>query len=93
MALGYLGHVASHGMDWEAPSTKLAALMNGDPDWQKLADALRIRYLFWGHNEEETYENSLQPWKQSTRLVASGDWGAIYDLRFAPASAAGPPAE
>jgi hypothetical protein len=86
MVLGYLGHVASHGLDWEAPAGKLDALMRGNSDWRSLAGELHVRYLFWGRNEEETYQDSEQPWRAEAQRVSSGDWGAIYDLQT-PSSA------
>jgi len=91
MVLGYLGHVHSHGLDWQEPSAKLDALMNGDSDWPHLAEELGARYLFWGHNEEDAYKDSDQPWKKTARVVASGDWGTIYDLRTAATSPGLPP--
>ena len=87
MVLGYEGHVRSHGLDWDEPAGKLKALMNGDEHWQALAAELGVRYLFWGWRESEEYQDSSQPWRKSTRLVASGEWGAIYDLRSAPTAA------
>jgi len=91
MVLGYIGHVHSHGLAWEEPSTKLDALMNGEDGWRAIADELGARYLFWGREENEKYNDSPQPWRQTTRLVASGDWGAIYDLHSPPAAPAGLP--
>jgi hypothetical protein len=84
MVLGYLGHVASHGLAWEEPAMKLEALMKGDDPWRTLASELGARFLFWGRNEDETYPASTQPWRESTRVVASGEWGTIYDLQSAP---------
>jgi len=81
MAMGYLGHVSSHGLDYAPVAAKLDALMNGDPAWRTLADELQVRYLFWGTNEDEVYPNSEQPWKEETLRIAFGDWGAIYDLQ------------
>jgi hypothetical protein len=91
MVLGYLGHVDSHGLAWQAPAAKLQALMNGDEAWRPLAVELEASYLFWGHNEEETYPDSTQPWREAARRVASGEWGTIYDLHSPPPSPAGPP--
>jgi hypothetical protein len=88
MVLGYEGHVVSHGLAWAEFAPKLTALMNGDEGWQDLAAELGARYLFWGPNEEEAYKDSAQPWRQSALLVASGDWGAIYDLLSPPATPA-----
>jgi hypothetical protein len=86
MTLGYLGHVASHGLAWEAPAMQLQALMNGEDAWREHAEELGARYLFWGRIEEETYPDSTQPWRATTRRVASGEWGAIYDLQSPPAA-------
>jgi hypothetical protein len=80
MVLGYLGHVHSHGLAWEQPAADLDSLLNGEENWRQLADKLDARYLFWGPIEEEKYKDSPQPWKKTTRTVASGDWGTIYDL-------------
>jgi hypothetical protein len=81
MVLGYLGHVSSHGLDWQTPSLKLESLMQGDENWRALAEELHARYLFWGRAEEEAYPNSTQPWKDEVQRVAFGDWGALYDLK------------
>lgn len=80
VALGYTGHAWSHGLDWARPAARVDALMNGDSDWRQAATELKVRYLFWGSEEQEHYKTSTQPWKESTRLFAEGDWGTLYDL-------------
>ncbi len=80
LALGYTGHAWSHGLDWARPAARVDALMNGDSDWREAAAELDVRYVFWGGEEREHYQDSTQPWKDSARLVADGEWGAIYDL-------------
>jgi len=84
MALGYLGHVASHGLPWQEPAGKVDAVMRGAENWRELADQLGCRYLFWGRYEQEAYPDSTEPWRETAALVALGDWGEIYDLRTAP---------
>jgi hypothetical protein len=79
MALGYPGHLWSHGLPYREAETHLDALMNGEPDWRAHAAALGVRYLFFGPREAEHYPESAQPWESEARLVASGAWGAIYD--------------
>jgi len=83
MALGYPGHVSSHGLDWEKAGREVTSLMNGEPDWRQCAADLQVRYLFWGRPEGdcEDYRISSEPWKDECRLVASGMWGDIYDLQ------------
>ncbi len=93
MALGYLGHVASHGLAWQEPSAKADALMRGRGDWRALAEQLGCRYLFWGRYEQEAYQDSTEPWREAAVLVALGDWGEIYDLRSAPKISAPPAPE
>ncbi len=84
MALGYTGHVHSHGLAWQEPAVKVDALMRGAAGWRELAAQLGCRYLFWGRFEQEAYPDSTEPWRESAALVALGDWGEIYDLHTAP---------
>jgi hypothetical protein len=88
VALGYAGHVWSHGLPWQKPAARLEALMKGTPQWREHATALDVRYLFWGAEERANYPDSAQPWRSDAGLVASGGWGEIYDLA-SPASPAG----
>jgi hypothetical protein len=80
MVLGYPGHLWTQGFDYSKTYEKLQALMQGPPNWQELARSLRARYLFWGREEKSNYATSKRPWEREAALVASGDWGAIYDL-------------
>jgi hypothetical protein len=77
---GYLGHLWSHGIDYKHQIERLSALLKGRPDWREAARELRVRYVFWGEPERNDYADSRQPWKKECPLVASGDWGEIYDL-------------
>jgi hypothetical protein len=80
MVLGYPGHLWTQGFDYSKTYDKLQALMQGPPNWKELARSLRARYLFWGREEKSNYATSKRPWEREAALVASGDWGAIYDL-------------
>ena len=78
--LGYPGHLWTEGFDYGDANNRLTALMNGAPNWREMAKGLRVRYVFWGQDEKTNYQTSSRPWENSAFLVASGDWGAIYDL-------------
>jgi hypothetical protein len=80
VVLGYAGHLWTEGINYENESARLSTLMLGQNGWQEAAQALRVRYIFWGRDEMTKYPASTRPWENTTRLVASGDWGAIYDL-------------
>ncbi len=80
VVLGYPGHLWTEGFDYDAPNRQLTALMRGAPNWQEAAKALGVRYIFWGRDETANYQGSTRPWEKAARRIASGDWGAIYDL-------------
>ncbi len=78
--LGYPGHLWTQGFDYGKVNDQLTALMNGAPNWRQLAHGLKTRYLFWGREEKTNYTTSSRPWERQMTPVASGSWGAIYDL-------------
>jgi hypothetical protein len=80
VVLGYPGHLWTQGFDYNDANNKLTALMRGAPNWREAAKSLGVRYIFWGRDETANYQGSSHPWETTTRRVASGDWGAIYDL-------------
>jgi hypothetical protein len=55
-------------------------LMNGVETWREIARRLQVHYIFWGREETTNYAQSKRPWEKSAALIASGSWGAIYDL-------------
>jgi len=81
VVLGYPGHLWTQGFDYHEEETELAHLMRGDVGWKQSADALRVRYIFWGREEQLNYPGSQKPWEQSLAKVASGPWGSIYDMQ------------
>jgi hypothetical protein len=80
VVLGYPGHLWTEGFDYNEPNRQLTALMRGAPNWREAAQALGVRYIFWGRDETTNYQWSSRPWETTARRIASGDWGAIYDL-------------
>jgi len=80
VVLGYPGHLWTEGLDYGKANDQLTALMNGAANWREAAKALGVRYIFWGQDEKTNYQSSRRPWETTAFLVASGDWGSIYDL-------------
>lgn len=80
VVLGYPGHLWTEGFDYDNPNRQLTALMRGAPNWREAAQSLGVRYIFWGRDETTNYQGSSRPWETTARPIASGDWGAIYDL-------------
>ena len=63
MAMGYEGHVWSHGYDSIARQAKVLALLGGSEEWRQIATELGVRYVFWGREEKAELPESTQPWK------------------------------
>lgn len=80
VVLGYPGHLWTQGFDYNNANNKLTALMRGAPNWREIAQSLGVRYIFWGRDETANYQGSTHPWETTAPRVASGDWGAIYDV-------------
>jgi hypothetical protein len=83
VALGYPGHLWTQGFNYDEAYAKLGQLMNGEPDWRETARYLGVRYIFWGREEKLNYPTSKRSWEQTAPVLASGKWGAIYDLESA----------
>ena len=81
---GYSGHAWSHGLQWRDRLADVEKILNGEENWERTADSPGARYLFWGREESGQFRESPQPWRERARLVAEGEWGAIYDLKTAP---------
>ncbi len=88
LAVGYGGHLWSHGIAAGGLERDLARLMNGEPGWPEAARALGVRAVFWGPREEQAFPSSSRPWEQTAPLVASGTWGRLFRLDRRPSEAA-----
>ena len=80
VAMGFPGHIFSHGIGSPERDRKVDDLMKGHADWRQLTQTLNVRYMFWGEMERENYKDSNQPWTTACDKIASGEWGDIYDL-------------
>jgi len=92
VVMGYPGHLWTQGFDdYGKTNELLARLMQGTNDWRDLARTLHVRYIYWGREEKTNYQTSTKPWEKTAALVASGTWGAIYDLDQGPVPGQTPP--
>ena len=89
VVLGYPGHLWTQGFKYESIYAQLGGLMEGTGDWRATARHLRVRYIFWGREENANYPTSTRPWERTATAVSSGNWGAIYDLESEPGPNAG----
>jgi hypothetical protein len=80
MAMGYDGHLWSHGLDFTERKAAVQRILRGEPGWRETARELGVRWLFWGDLEEQEYPESTKPWQTECRKHAGGTWGVLYDL-------------
>lgn len=80
VVLGYGGHLWSHGIDPTPVKEGLEALMLGEPGWREEARNVDARLLFWGWRERAAFSGSSRPWEAGPAPLATGPWGAIYEL-------------
>jgi hypothetical protein len=81
VVLGYPGHLWTQGFEnYRELEIRLSQLMNGAENWREIARRLQVRYIFWGREETANYAESKRPWEKTAPLIASGNWGAIYDV-------------
>ncbi len=94
VALGYPGHLWTQGFNDHADyENRLTNLMMGRENWQEEAQALDVRYIFWGREEvsnyekkEEEGETSRKPWEHLLAPIYKGPWCTIYDLQQLPSA-------
>jgi hypothetical protein len=85
MAMGFEGHLWSHGYDIAKRKRLVERVLLRDHEWQLAAKELDAKWLFWGQNERSQY---LKNWESSPRtesakpvIPAISDCGVlIYDL-------------
>jgi hypothetical protein len=91
VVLGYPGHLWTQGFDYHEEEAKLSRLMRGEADWRRMAEELRVNYIFWGREEQTNYPMSARPWEQVLPKIGSGPWGTIYafDQKATPSDTGG----
>ncbi len=80
LALGYIGHLQSHGLHYQPQVRMLDSLMDGADSWRQDAAELGVRYLYFGPQERMHWPQSREPWVLCTKRIAADEWGELYDL-------------
>ena len=88
-AVGYEGHLWSHGVNASAAVAKLKTLMRGEPGWERAAKDLEVEYIYWGPQEAAVFGADQKPWMAQYRNVSRVPEHAIYAVKNARADATG----
>jgi hypothetical protein len=74
VAIGYPGHLWSHGLDYHDDEAALNRLLMGAPTWRGDASSLGVSYIYWGLREGRRFSNSTMDWRTGDSDVnASGE--------------------
>jgi hypothetical protein len=79
-AIGYHGHLWSHGVKFEGLAEKVTAIYQGDPRWQELANELGITHIYWGPHERSQYGEGERPWMKVLPNVSGVADHQIYQI-------------
>jgi hypothetical protein len=81
VAVGYPGHLWSHGIDSALRESQLEGLFRGDADWPSLAKNIGATHIYWGENEKKRYGASDPSWRHALKNISPSQTVEIYDLR------------
>jgi hypothetical protein len=63
IAVGYSGHLWSHGIDYQESEALIGQLYQGGADWARIAAQLHLTHIFWGPMERERYGQTPPAWR------------------------------
>ena len=87
-AVGYAGHLWSHGIDGGLAAKQAEEIFQGVPDWRRLVRNLKITHIFWGPIEKAAYGDAPKPWQKTLANVSGVPEYDVYEIKD---EAAGPP--
>ena len=80
VAMGYTGHLWSHGIDCTLRENQIERIFRGSEDWLTLARKIGVTHVYWGENERRKYGSSSPPWQHRLRNISGSQGVQIYDL-------------
>jgi hypothetical protein len=80
-AIGYEGHLWSHGIQAQDQVTKLKRIFADDPAWRDLARELRVTHIYWGNDERAAFGEQAKAWQIPANNVSTVEDIAIYEIK------------
>jgi hypothetical protein len=87
-ALGYEGHLWSHGVASAEATAAADGVFRGSADWERSLENLRVTHIFWGPDERAAYGDAPKPWQERLTNVSGVPGYAIYEFRSLASPAA-----
>ena len=80
-AMGYLGHLWTHGIDYAGRESQMDRIFKGDRGWFELARKIGITHIYWGENEKRKYGALSPPRQSQLKNVSRSREIQVYDLQ------------
>lgn len=80
-AIGYEGHLWSHGIQAQDQVAKLKRIFADDPAWRDLAKELRVTHIYWGNDERTLFGHHARTWQLPENNVSNVEDIAIYEIK------------
>ncbi len=84
IAVGYSGHLWSHGIDYREPEAMIGRIYQGGGDWRQIAAQLRVTHIFWGPMEKERYGETPPAWRAELANVSPVPGYELYAVGPGP---------
>lgn len=82
-ALGYAGHLWSHGISYSAQEADLEEFMKGAEDWIEIAKRLKMTHVYWGPDEKARWGSERRTWQDRLAMVAKSGEHEVYEFKEA----------
>ncbi|HXX57690.1 MAG TPA: hypothetical protein VEI96_06790 [Thermodesulfovibrionales bacterium] len=79
VAMGYTGHLWSHGIDSASRESQLERIFRGRENWFAVAKGIGVTHIYWGENERRKYGAPSPSWSGLKNISRTGAI-QIYDL-------------
>ena len=80
-AIGYEGHLWSHGIQAQDQVAKLKKIFADDPAWRVLAKELRVTHIYWGNDERTQFGHQARSWQLPENNISDVEDIAIYEIK------------
>ncbi|MGD0886055.1 MAG: hypothetical protein ABSA46_14515 [Thermodesulfovibrionales bacterium] len=80
VAMGYPGHLWSHGINAAERENQLERIFRGDKDWFSLAKSIGVTHIYWGENEKRRYGAFNPSWQYRLKNVSRSQKAQLYTL-------------
>lgn len=80
IAVGYSGHLWSHGVDYQEPERLIEQLYTKGDNWAQIAKRLHLTHIFWGPMERARYGEPPLAWRTELSNLSPVPGYELYNV-------------